>query len=181
MNALDVLARDHERLLDLATQLTGGRGEPPASSREQRKVAERLVMEASAHEAIEEQFFWPIVRDRLEGGKALALAGIDQEMRGRSMLHELNRVKAGNETFTTLVFSVASRLRMHATYEESQIWPKVELAVDRSELDRIGAAMEAARKLAPTRPHPHTPPDATLLRVVGVADRALDALTLRGR
>lgn len=185
MNVFDVLCRDHERMRQLANRLTGGKGDPPGSPREQHKLAERLVMEGSAHEAIEEQFFWPVVRDRLEGGDALASAGIQQEMGARNLLHELNRMKAGNQHFMTIVFSIASHLRSHATYEEVQIWPKLELALDRADLESIGNAMEAARKLAPTRPHPHTPPVAGLLRtvgpLVGAVDRAVDAMTLRGR
>lgn len=185
MNPFDVLSADHSRLLDLSNQLTGGVGDPLGSTKEQRRAAEHLVMEGSKHEAIEEQCFWPLVRDRLDGGGALAVAGIQHEVRARSLLHELNRVQPGGDTFMTLVFTTASHIRDHLTYEESQVWPKLQLALDSEELERLGTQLHQAKRTAPTRPHPHTPPDARLLRTVGpltgLVDRALDRLTMRGR
>jgi hypothetical protein len=45
--------------------------------------------------------------------------------------------------------------------------------------------MAAAKKSAPTRPHPHTPASPGVLKTVGAAaavtDKARDAMTGRGR
>lgn len=185
MSPFEILSEDHERLLDLCNRLTGAKGWPAGSPKERHRVAERLVMEGSAHEAVEEQFLWPVVRDRLEGGPSLATGAVRQEMGARSMLHELNRMRPGNVRFESLVFALASHVRAHLTYEESQIWPKLELALDPEELDRIGSQMQRARPLAPTRPHPHTPPESVVSRTAGpltaMVDRTLDLLTSRGK
>jgi hypothetical protein len=51
-------------------------------------------------------------------------------------------------------------------------------------LDEIGDKMALAKKAAPTRPHPHTPPKPGVLKSVGVAaaaaDKVRDALSGRG-
>lgn len=184
-NPFEVLSAGHARQLELANELTGGAGDPPRTLRDQHRLAERLVMEASAHEAIEEQCFWPAVRDRLEGGRVLAMAGLQQEVGARRLLHELNRTRPGDDSFMTMVFTAASRIRDHITYEEGQLWPKLQLTLDADELDRLGSDLERAKRSAPTRPHPHVPPDARLLRVVGPwtgrLDRALDLVTGRGK
>jgi hypothetical protein len=185
MDPFKLLSEDHQRLLELSNELTGGAGEPGGTEKQRRRTAQQLVIEGSKHEAIEEQFFWPVVRDRLDGGQPLAFAGIQQEMGGRSLLHELNHIRAGNVHFMTIVFTLASTIRDHLTYEENQVWPKLQLALGDEELEIMGTAMAAARRLAPTRPHPHTPPDARLMRAVGpvagALDRARDVLTGRGR
>lgn len=185
MNPFHVLSADHARLLDLTNELTGGAGDPPGRPSEQRRLAERLVREGSRHEAIEEQYFWPLVRDRLKDGQVLAFAGVKQEVGARKLLHELNRTKPGGDTFMTMVFTLASHIRDHVTYEEGQMWPKLQLALAPDELDRLGTQLEKAKRTAPTRPHPHVPPDAQLLRAIGPwaggMDRALDVVTLRAK
>lgn len=141
-------------------------------------------MAGSRHEAVEEQWLWPAVRE-LDGGASLALAGLAQEQTLRNLLHELEHMKAGNAHFTTAVFVAASQIRDHVAYEESQILPKLQLALADEELERLGRRLEAAWHVAPTRPHPKTPADAQVLRSLGPAmaavDRALDAVTGRGR
>ncbi|MGH9087016.1 MAG: hemerythrin domain-containing protein [Acidimicrobiales bacterium] len=182
MHALKLLAAEHERIFELTNALTGAAGAPSGTPKERRRTGLRLVAAGSAHEAVEEHFFWPAVR-RLAGGAPLALAGIGQETTLRDHLHELERMRAGNVHFGTAVFSIASRVREHVAYEESQIWPQLQLALGDDALESIGAEMEKARRFAPTRPHPHTPPDAQLLRtvgpVIGAVDRVLDAITRR--
>lgn len=185
MNPFALLAADHARQLELAGHLTGGRGDPPGSPKEQHRLAQQLVMVASGHEAVEEQFFWPVVRDRLEGGAALAGAAVRQEMGARSLLHELHRTSPGDDKFMTLVLTAASHIRDHITYEEGQVWPALQLALDAEDQERLGDRLAAARRTAPTRPHPHAPPGAGLLRTVGpltgAVDRVLDRITRRGR
>jgi hypothetical protein len=65
------------------------------------------------------------------------------------------------------------------------VWPKLRLRLSDDEARQAGEALDRARAAAPTRPHPHTPPDPRLLRIVGpaiaAADRARDVLTGRGR
>ena len=181
MNPFYVLSADHVRLFEL----TGGAGDPAGSQRARRRLARQLVMEASSHEAIEEQLFWPIVRERLKGGRELALAGVEQEVGSRKLLHDLDRTGSDDDTFTTMVFTAASRIRNHVTYEEGQLWPKLQLALDAHELDRLGTELAKAKRTAPTRPHPRVRPDSQLLRALvpwaGRLDRVLDVLTLRGR
>lgn len=184
-DAFAVLSEDHARILRLAEQLTGGAAAPSGTPSERQRIAKRLVIESSKHEAVEELYFWPVVRKSVEGGADLAGAAIEQETRAKRILHELDHVPAGTDDFRTLAYHVASVVRDHITLEESQVWPKLRLALGDDELQRLGSQMEAAKPAAPTRPHPHTPPDPGVLKTVGAAaamlDRALDALTGRGR
>jgi hypothetical protein len=55
----------------------------------------------------------------------------------------------------------------------------------RSELEEIGKKMAIAKKVTPTRPHPHTPPKPGVLKTAGMAaaavDKMRDAATGRGK
>jgi hemerythrin-like domain-containing protein len=169
-----VLSADHDRILGLLRELTGGASEPTAGPKERKAVADRLVAELSRHEAAEEMVFWPLVRERLDDGDSMAGAALDQEGTGKRMLNELVHVSPGNEEFGTLTHSVAGHLREHITYEQNVIWPKLQLRLTSEESAALGEQLERARRWAPTRPHPHVPPDPRLLRALAPAAAVLD-------
>ncbi|HZU79184.1 MAG TPA: hemerythrin domain-containing protein [Acidimicrobiales bacterium] len=178
------LRHDHERIDKLLDELRGDPAGPEPSPHERKKIAEELVVAESRHEALEEAYFWPVVRDRAPQGGALALRAIEQEQTGKKLLNELEKTSPGTVEFGTLVFQVISNIRQHVTYEELQVWPRLRLRLTDAEGDELGSEISGARPLAPTRPHPLTPPDATVLRTVGPAvgllDRVRDVLTARG-
>lgn len=185
-DAISVLMADHQRLLELVSSLTGGAGAPSADNPKERKAtATRLVIEASKHEAIEEQWLWPEVRRRLAKGDDLVRTGIDQEQLAKRLLEEIDHMSAGNGDFASLVDRISAAIREHVSFEESNVFPKLQLHMEPHELEELGDRLEAARALAPTRPHPMTPPTPQALRTVGVVvatlDRARDLIAGRGR
>ena len=66
--------------------------------------------------------------------------------------------------------------REHIEFEQEVVWPKLEAAVPREELEKIGQQLELAKKIAPTRPHPETPPNPLLLKTLGMLTAVLDHL-----
>lgn len=180
-----VLSADHQRIFELSNQLTGGAGIASGAPKERKRLATELVIEESRHEVLEEQWLWPQVRARLSGGDALALAGLSQEQGAKRLLNELEHMSPGNDEFASVIDRIASAVRDHITFEESQVLPKLRLALDDEQAERIGENLARSRRLAPTRPHPHTPPAEVAIKTVGMAvavvDRARDALTGRGR
>ncbi len=47
-------------------------------------------------------------------------------------------------------------------------------AISREDLEKIGGKLEQAKKIAPTRPHPNTPPNAAVLKTVGMGAASVD-------
>src|SRR5579875_2641355 len=86
---------------------------------------------------------------------------------------------AGPE-FTIKLVELRAVVEDHAAAEEAEEFPKVEQAERADRLVQMGTAYEAAKIMAPTRPHPETPntPMANLLvgPFVAVMDRARDAM-----
>jgi hemerythrin-like domain-containing protein len=142
-------------------------------------------MEASSHEAVEEVVVWPVVRRRVEGGSEMADHGIEQENGAKRLFNELDKTSPGNDEFATSVQHLASHLRDHIALEENQVWPPLRLQLTDEELEELAHGVERSRSRAPTRPHPHTPPNAPVLKTLGAAaamvDRARDALSGRNR
>jgi len=187
-NAFDFLASDHAEVKHLLTQLEMGamrQGVFTAEQQAQRKeLAEQLVIEESRHEAIEEMHFWPAVREHLPNGDELADTAIAQEEEGKEILDKLDKLDAGTPEFEKLLADFARAGRAHIDYEEIQAWPGLRIALTKEQADELGSKLEAAKKTAPTRPHPRTPASPMAQRATGpvaaAADKARDKITHRG-
>lgn len=175
----------HDELIAVVDDLAHGPEREDRSPSERKKMSDRLIMLASRHEAAEEQYLWPSVRELVEGGAEMAMHAIEQESTAKRLLHDLDRISAGNVEFDTLVRQVSAEVHDHVTYEEATVLPSLRLRMSDSEVERLGALYDKAHRIGPTRPHPLTPPDSKLLKSAGPAiaavDRARDLLTGRGR
>ena len=187
MDAIALLREDHIKVLAMLDELehrpADGRSATEHDKAARKRLVTELVMAESAHEAIEEQYFWPSVQHWLEEGRQLAGPALEQEQVAKHLLQELDKLEPDDPAFETLVARVIADAREHIAYEEREVWPCVQ-RMARSELEEIGKKMATAKKAAPTRPHPHTPPKPSVLKTAGVAaaavDKMRDAVTDRG-
>lgn len=187
-NAFDVLARDHAEVKDMLTRLELGavRQSPDAAERlaQRKKLAEHLVIEESRHEAVEEMYFWPAVREHLPAGDELADTALGQEQEGKEVLDKLDKLDAGDPQFEKLLADFIRAGREHIDYEESHVWPGLRAALTEQQAEELGGKLETAKKTAPTRPHPGTPAKPGALKSAGplaaAADKLRDAVHRRG-
>jgi hemerythrin-like domain-containing protein len=184
----EVLAKDHAEVKQMLAELEAG---PTASSGAtsddlsmRKKMVGQLVIEESKHEALEEMYFWPAVREKLPDGDTLADTAIGQEQEGKEVLDKLDKLDVGDAEFEKLVTKFIEAGRTHITYEETQVWPSLRNALSAEDASQIGTKIEQGKKTAPTRPHPHSPPSPGALKSAGplaaAADRVRDKATGRG-
>lgn len=96
-----------------------GRSVTLEDSATQKELVTELVILESAHEAIEERYFWPSVQHWIEEGRDLAAPALEQEQAAKQVLQEL------------------------------EIWPIVLQRMARSGLDELDEKMATAKKPAP--------------------------------
>lgn len=190
MDALSLLREDHVEVLGMLDRLERGPGDgrvaiTPVDRQEFKQLVTELVQAESAHEAVEEQYFWPAVAHWLEPGRQLAEPALEQEQQAKKLLHRLDKLDATDPTFVKLVDQFIADAREHISYEEQQVWPVVREHMAESELQELGEKMTKAKKMAPSRPHPNTPPRPGVLKTAGAAaaatDKLRDRLTGRGK
>jgi hemerythrin-like domain-containing protein len=187
MDAITFLRTDHEQVLAMLSQLeTGSTAGADAGQLTARKdLVTELVIAESQHEAVEEQFFWPMVRNSLPDGEALADHAVGQEDAAKQVLHALNNASPDQSDFEDMLARIIADGREHIEYEQNEVWPKVQAAVSQQELEEVGEKMAKAKKTAPTRPHPATPSSPGVLKTAGAAaamtDKVRDAVTGRGK
>jgi hypothetical protein len=76
-DVFEVLKQDHEQVKAMLAQLEAGPTVRSGASQDQfderKKLTGQVIIEESRHEAVEEQYFWPAVRDQgAEGEKGPA-------------------------------------------------------------------------------------------------------------
>jgi hemerythrin-like domain-containing protein len=174
MDAITFLRQDHQSVLGLLETLDGAPSGSGAESSGLETVVNNLIIAESQHEAIEEQFFWPAVRKAIENGDALADKAIDQEQAGKKLLQRLEDGKPGEADYHEALQEFVKAGREHIAYEQEVVWPQIEAVLSREELEKIGEKLETAKKIAPTRPHPDTPPNPAVLKTVGMGAAVLD-------
>ena len=187
-DAFEVLAQDHLEVKQMLSQLELGgvrQGEATKDQlAERKKLAEQLVIEESKHEAVEEMYFWPAVREHLPNGDELADTAIGQEDEGKEVLDKLDKLDAGTPEFEKLLAEFTRAGREHIAYEETRVWPGLRTALTEEQAEDLGSKLEAGKKTAPTRPHPRTPSSPGALKSTGpaaaAADKLRDKVTGRG-
>ncbi|WP_214416090.1 hemerythrin domain-containing protein [Sphaerisporangium fuscum] len=188
-NVFEVLERDHQEAKRLLLELEGG---PPTTglTESQRASARKyrvnhLITLLSKHEAVEEQYFWPTVRELVPNGNELADHAIRQEQRAKFKLNDLIDFEPGEFRYEEMLTGFINDAREHIAFEEEQVFPELRLVIHPERAVELGTKIERAKRMAPTRPHPHTPPTPGVLKAtspfVGTADRIRDLVTGRAR
>jgi Hemerythrin HHE cation binding domain len=178
-DVFEVLATAHREVEQMQAMM----GAPVHLREEGGALADTLISAVSQHEAAEEQYFWPAVREKVRAGDSLAAGGIERETEGKKVLAELDGMAPSDPQFVPLMTKFARAARAHIAYEEQQVWPTFRAALRADEASGLGAQLGAATQARPTRPHPHTPPSPAVLKatgpIVAAADKLRDAVSGR--
>jgi hemerythrin superfamily protein len=188
-DVFEVLSADHAQVKLLLTALEESPGQSEGAAHAvldaRGQIAQRLVMDSSAHEAAEEQYFWPIVRRQVPKGDKLANEAISQESEAKEVLDELDKLAPTDPGFDELIAKFIPAARQHIAFEEDQVWPQLRDVLTPDQAAELGAQVANAKEHGPTRPHPHTPANPIVLKTAGSAaaliDQLRDAVSGRGK
>jgi len=142
------------------------------------KTATAIVRELSRHAAIEEQVFYPAVRQEVPDMSDEVLESLEEHHVVKWLCSEIERLSPDDERFTPKMTVLIDNVRHHIREEEETLFPAVRHALNRKRLAELGELLEQAKGRAPTHPHPRMPstPPANLAAamVTGAVDKARD-------
>jgi hemerythrin superfamily protein len=173
MDAITMLKDDHRTVEKLFKRFEKAGDDAKV---EKRQVVDRIIEELSVHAAIEEQLFYPVARATVPGSDEIALESLEEHHIVKWVLSELETMSPEDERFDPKVKVLMENVRHHVDEEEHEFFPKVRDELGRNALSDLGAAMEAARKIAPTHPHPRSPDTPPGNLVVGTAAGVVDRI-----
>ncbi len=177
-DAIAVLKKDHADVERMFVRFERSRSAP-----ERRRLAERFVRELSIHAAIEEQLVYPRLRGRLNGNgdEGKVLLALEEHHFTKVALSEIEALPEESDRLEPKVRVLAENVRRHVHEEERTLLPALKRFVSAQELQELGDALVAAKRLAPTRPHPTAPDEppgnAITTPAAAVYDRSRDALS----
>ena len=180
MDAIALLKKDHQTVKSLFAKYEKlGRG----AAAQKKAIVKQLVRELSIHAAIEEALFYPVARASLKPEDGVVLEALEEHHVVKWLLEELSSIEPSNERFDAKVTVLKESVNHHVKEEESELFPAFARRVSAEERKSIGTALEEAKKVVPTRPHPKAPdsPPGNLLASIPAAiiDKVRDLVSPR--
>jgi len=177
-DVVDVLTADHREAQALIAQIWET---PEPSSR--RDLADTLIAELVRHAVAEEMYVYPAMKKHLPDGEAAVNHDLEEHEQLEETMKELEGVDGGDPRFSELLRTLETVLSDHITDEEGEHFPQLRAALPPADLVQLAEKVEAAKKLAPTRPHPSAPNNQLFHKLagpgVGMVDRLRDRLSGR--
>ncbi|MFC4020880.1 hemerythrin domain-containing protein [Micromonospora sp. GCM10011542] len=178
-DVVDVLTSDHQEVETLFVELESRQGTPE----HRRQLADVVIAELVRHSVAEEAYVYPAARKALPDGDQVAEHEISEHSEAERTMKELESVDPSDPRFDQLLSHLTATIRHHIQDEESDLFPRLRAAVAHEELVELAGKVNAAKKTAPTRPHPaapdHPPANKLLAPGTGLVDRMRDALSGR--
>jgi hemerythrin superfamily protein len=148
-DALQLLADDHRDVTDLFAEIAST-GEP----KQRRVIVNKIINALSQHASVEEELFYPAIRDRVVEGEGYITVSLEEHEKAKVQLHKLDRMKPTDPLFDPSVGELEKEVKEHIADEEMQLFPRVRAAFSADELDDLGQQLAGRKEAAPTRPHP---------------------------
>jgi hemerythrin-like domain-containing protein len=141
MNALTLLEEDHRNVKRLLAELevTTERGVKTRS-----ELFERIKAELTVHEVIEEEIFYPTLKQHPRA-REIVLEGYEEHDVVDRLMRDLDELPVDDETWGPKAKVMIENIEHHIEEEEGELFRKARQVLDRQELIDLGEAM-ARRK-----------------------------------
>ena len=177
-DVVDILSSDHREMVELLGQI-----EHTADAGRRRDLADTVIAEVMRHAVAEEMYVYPAIEEHVPNGTQQVAHDKEEHHEIVLLMKQMEDTDAASPAFMNMVRQLEGMLRHHAQDEESEQFPQLRAHIPGERLVTLGAQVETAKRLAPTRPHPSAPHSElfhkTLGPGVGMIDRLRDKLTGR--
>ena len=175
-DVVDLLTADHHDVLSLLQEIRTGT-EPDR----RRELADVVIGELVRHSVAEEMFVYPAMRQHLPDGDEAVEHDIGEHKELEKLMRTWENADASADEFDRVFRDLERVLRDHVQDEETEQFPQLRDHIPHEEVVDLAEKVEAAKRVAPTRPHPLAPNNALFHFLVGpgvgLVDRLRDAWT----
>jgi iron-sulfur cluster repair protein YtfE (RIC family) len=144
VDAFTLLKADHEKVADIFEKLepTTERG---VKTRED--LFTRLYSELDVHARIEEEIFYPALREA-DQTHDLILEAYEEHAVVKQLLSELDELSKDDETWGAKLTVLQENVEHHVDEEENELFPKARKVLSTEEAEALGERLEAAKQQA---------------------------------
>ena len=136
-DALALLKADHDLVQDLFAKFEKAR-----TDKQKAALAEQICTELTIHAQIEEEIFYPAVREAIDEDDLMDEAEVEHAS-AKDLIAQIEDSKPGEEQFDAKVTVLGEYIKHHVKEEQSEMFPKVRKAD--LDLKELGAAMSARK------------------------------------
>ena len=134
MNSLTLLRKDHKEVKDLLKQSSD------ADTTQKQKLFEQIKSELQVHEAIEEEIFYPALKEHPKT-KELALEAYEEHHVVDQVISELDALSPDDETWDAKFSVMEENLKHHINEEEREMFEQAQKIFSDEELEQLGDRM----------------------------------------
>lgn len=138
--ALEMLEADHRKVEMLFDQYEDMKED--SSEDEKRALAQKICMELKVHTQIEEEIFYPWVRENGDESDLVEEATVEHQS-AKDLIAQLEGASGIDETYDAKVKVLGEYVKHHVQEEENEMFPPLESMQD--ELDELGQEMTARK------------------------------------
>jgi hemerythrin superfamily protein len=137
--AIELLMTDHRKVEDLFEQYDS---EKESGEDTRRGIAQQICNELTVHAQVEEELFYPWLRENLDDMERVEEAQVEHNG-ARDLIAQIETAEAVDDHYNAMVKVLGEYIKHHVKEEEQNIFPEVK--DKQEELDALGQEM-AARK-----------------------------------
>jgi hemerythrin superfamily protein len=137
-DAISLLRADHRQVSELFAQFERAR-----SAERKQGLAEQICQELTVHAQLEEELFYPAVKQALRDKELVPEALVEHESLKR-LIEQISGPIDEMETFEARVKVLAEYVKHHVKEEQNELFPKVKAS--KLDLKAMGEALMARRQ-----------------------------------
>src|SRR5437868_3447418 len=122
MDAITLLRNDHKTVEGLFKKFEKAGSD---AHKTQLDVVEKIIEELSVHASIEEQVFYPAIREQVPDTETDVLESLEEHHVVKWLLSELDGMDPEAERFHAKVMVLIENVRHHVEEEEQELFPQV--------------------------------------------------------
>ena len=116
-----------------------------AKGQEQLELARNICMELTVHALLEEQSFYPLVKEMGEEFKDMVLEANEEHRQVKELIGMLEGSRPTEEHFERRMKVLMDDVLHHVEEEEKQLFPKLKKQVDKAHMEQWGQELERAK------------------------------------
>jgi hemerythrin-like domain-containing protein len=138
-NAIAMLRNDHQKVKELFDKF-----EESKNSASQAKIAADAVQELKVHATVEEELFYPAVRQQIDDEDGIMPEADEEHHVAKVLIAELENMTGDEEHWEAKFMVLAESVRHHIKEEEREMFPKAR----KTDIDfvALGAQMSELKK-----------------------------------
>lgn len=124
MDAVSMLKEDHRKVKELFERF-----EEATDTATKREIAQQAIKELKVHAALEEELFYPAVREEIDEEEKIDEA-VEEHHVVKLLIAELSKMKPSDAHFDAKFTVLAENVKHHIEEEEGEVIPEVEGEID---------------------------------------------------